>query len=116
MHVLRQKAQKHCGEDILDEACLLELGWYTKEVVVLYVECERCGQKGYQVEENRGQGVIPDRQKWYRCQKRRKTEAVHSRKGKAQQNGTWAGALEGTAKEEDRQREVRQTFKMLREV
>jgi len=55
--------QEHCRKDIPDEACLLELGWYTKEVVVLYVECERCGQKGYQVEENRGQGVIPDRQK-----------------------------------------------------
>ena len=37
-------------------------------------------------------------------------------KGKAQQNGIWAGALEGVAKEEDRQREVRQTFKILREV
>ena len=24
----------------------------------MYVECERCGQKEYQVEENRGQGVI----------------------------------------------------------
>ena len=53
-YVLRQKAQEHCGEGIPDEACLLELGWYTKEVVVSYVECERCGQKGCQVEENRG--------------------------------------------------------------
>jgi len=92
------------------------LGWYTKEVVVLYVECERCGQKGCQVEENRGQGVIPDRQKWCRCQKRRKTEVAYPGKGKAQQNGARAGALEGVAKEEDGQREVRQTFKMLREV
>jgi len=39
------------------------LGWYIKEVIVSYVECERCGQKGCQVEENRGQGVILDRQK-----------------------------------------------------
>jgi len=31
-------------------------------------------------------------------------------------SGTWAGALEDTAKEGDRQRKVRQTFKMLREV
>jgi len=67
VHVLRRKVQEHYGKDIPDEACLLELGWYTKEVVVLYVECERCGQKEYQVEENRGQGVIPDRQKWYEC-------------------------------------------------
>ena len=55
--------QEHCGKDILDEACLLELGWYTKEVVVSYVECERCEQKGCQVEENREQRVIPDKQK-----------------------------------------------------
>ena len=81
-----------------------------------YVECERCGQKGYQVEENRGQGVILDRQKWCRCQKKKETEAVHSESGKAQQSSIWAGVLEGTAKREDRQREVRQTFKMLREM
>ena len=60
-HVLQQKAQEHCGKGILDEACLLELGWYTKELIVSYVECERCGQKGCQVEKNRGQRVISDR-------------------------------------------------------
>jgi len=41
----------------------LELGWYTKEVIVSYMECERCGQKEYHMEENREQGVISDRQK-----------------------------------------------------
>ena len=51
--------------------------------------------------------MIPDRQKWCGCQKRRKTEVAHSRKGKAQQNGTQAGAPEGAAKEKDRQREIR---------
>ena len=55
--------QEHCGEGIPDKACLLELGWYTKKVIVSYVEYERCGQKGYHVEENREQGVISDRQK-----------------------------------------------------
>ena len=63
VHVLQQKAQEHCRVNIPDEACLLELGRYTREVIVLYVECERCGQKGCQVEKNRGQGVISDRQK-----------------------------------------------------
>jgi len=42
----------------------LELEWYTKEVIVSYVECERYGQKEYHVEENREQRVISDRQKW----------------------------------------------------
>ena len=115
-HVLRQKVQEHCRKGILDEACLLELGWYTKEVIVLYVECERCGQKECQMEENRGQGVILDRQKWCGCQKRKKTEAAHPKREKAQQSGARAGVPEGAAKEKGRQREVRRTFKMLREV
>ena len=85
----------------------MELEWHTKEVIVLYMECEGCGQKGCHVEENRGQRVISDRQKWCGCWKRRKTEAVHPKKRKAQQSSTWAGIPEGTAKEKDRQREVR---------
>ena len=72
-----------------------------------YVECKRCGQKGCQVEENRGQEVISDRQKWCGCQKRKKAEVVHSKRGKAQQSSAWAGVPEGIAKEEGRQREVR---------
>jgi len=114
--VLQQKVQEHCGEGIPDEAYLLELGWYTKEVIVSYVECKRCRQKGCQVEENRGQEVISDRQKWCGCQKRKETEVVRPKRGKVQQSSTWAGVLGGTAREEGRQREVRQTFKILREV
>ena len=45
MYILQQKAQKHYRKDIPDEACLLELGWYTKEVVVSYVECEGVDRK-----------------------------------------------------------------------
>jgi len=41
---------------------------------------------------------------------------AHPERGKVQQSSVWARVLEGTAKREDRQREVRQTFKMLREV
>jgi len=53
--------QEYCGEDIPGKACLLELGWYMKEVIVTYVECERCGEKECYVDDNRGQGVIRDR-------------------------------------------------------
>jgi len=116
VHVLRQKAQEHCGEGIPDEACLLELGWYTREVIVLYVECKRCGRKRYHVEENREQGVISGRQKWCGCQKRKETEVVHPKRGKVQQSGAWVGVPESAAKEKGRQREVKWTFKMLREV
>jgi len=41
---------------------------------------------------------------------------THPKREKVQQNSVWAEVLEGAAKEENRQREVRQTFKMLREV
>jgi len=116
VHILQQKVQEHYREGIPDEACLLELGWYTKKVIVSYVECERCGWKGCHVEENREQGVISNRQKWCGYQKRKETEVVHPKKGKVQQSSAWAGAPESAAKEEGRQREVRRTFKMLREV
>ena len=44
------------------------------------------------------------------------TKVVRPKRGKAQQSSAWTGVLEGTAKEKGRQREVRQTFKILREV
>ena len=80
------------------------------------MECERCGWKGCYIEENREQGVILGRQKWYGCQKRIETKVACPKRGKPQQSGAWTGVLEGTAKEKGRQREVRQTFKILREV
>jgi len=54
--------QEYCGEGIPDKACLLELGWYTKEVVVSYLVCERCGKQGCHVKENKEQGKISKRQ------------------------------------------------------
>jgi len=76
-------------------------------VIVIYVKSEKCEEKECHVEENRGQGVIKNRQKWCGCSKGKKRETVCPSERKAQQNGTWAGALEGTAKEEGSQREVR---------
>jgi len=51
---LRKRAKKHCGKDVSEEVCLLELGWCIKEVIVSYLVCKRCGEKKYHVEENRG--------------------------------------------------------------
>jgi len=76
--------QKYCGEGIPDETCLLKLGWYTKEVIVIYMECEKCGEKGYHMDNNRGQGVIRDRRKWCRCQKKKKEEVAWPREANAQ--------------------------------
>ena len=58
---MRRRAEEHCGKRMPQEARLLELGWCTKEVIVTYVQCERCKEKGCHVEENRRQGVIKDR-------------------------------------------------------
>ena len=43
-------------------------------------------------------------------------KAARPREAKAQQSGARSGELESTAKEEGSQKEVRRTFKMLREV
>ena len=106
--------QEYCREGISDETCLLELEQYTEKVIVSYVECKRCGQKGCHVEENREQRVISNRQKWCGCQK--KMKVAYPIEEKVQQGGTWAVDPESAAKERSKQREVRQTFKMLKEV
>ena len=42
----------------------------------MYMKCNRYKKKRYYIKENRGQSVISDRQRWYRCQKRKEEEAV----------------------------------------
>jgi len=67
---------------------LLELEWYTEEVIVSYLVCEECGKQGCHVEENREQEVISKKKleelKW--CgymRKQRMTRRVrkHSKRG-----------------------------------
>jgi len=58
---LRKRAEEHCGKGVLEEVQLWELGWYTREIVILYLVCERYGSQGYYVKDNRGQGVISRR-------------------------------------------------------
>ena len=112
MAELRKKAEEHCGKGIPEKVFLLELGWYMKEVIVTYMQCKRCGEKEYHIEENRRQEVIKDRQRWYRYT----GKAVQPREAKAQQSSAQPKESEGVAKEESSQKEVRRTFKMLREV
>jgi len=86
MEKLRKKVEKHCGKDIPREVQLLELGWMTEEVVVLYLTC-KCRKKGSHVKDNQGQGVIPF-WKWKElswCRYKRKTEgrATQPREAKA---------------------------------
>jgi len=84
-----------------------------EEVIATYIGCRWCRKKGMHRENNRGQGVLRERKlekaEWCECpkQRRKEKEAAHPTKRKAQQRDTQA---EGTA------REVRRTFKILREV
>ena len=60
---LTKRVEEHCGKGVPEETCLLKLGWYMKEVIVTYVQCKRCREKGCHVEKNRRQGMIKDRQR-----------------------------------------------------
>jgi len=108
--------EEHCEKDIPEEVQLLKLGWCTREVVVSYLACKRCGKKRCHVEENRGQGVISNKMleemKWYRCI----GKAVWPRESKAQQSSAWSGEPGSAVKEEGSQRDIRGMFKILREV
>jgi len=53
---------------------------------------------------------------WCGCRGKKEEKVARSREAKAQQDGAWSGELESTAKEEGSQKEVRRTFRMLREV
>ena len=43
---LRKRAEEHCSKGVPEEAQLLELGWYTLEMIVTYNECRGCRRKG----------------------------------------------------------------------
>jgi len=58
MEELKKKAEEHCGKGVPEEAWLLELGWYTPEIIVTYNKCRGCRRKGSYAEDNRGQGVL----------------------------------------------------------
>ena len=94
----------------------------TEEVIATYIECRWCRKKGMHRENNRGQGVLKERKleeaEWCGCSKQKKREevVVCPREEKVQQGDAQTVVLKDTMKEEDRQRDVRRTFKMLREV
>jgi len=91
----------------------------TEEIVVSYLTC-KCGEKGSYVEDNWGQGVIPfwkwKELSWCECKEKTEGKVAWPREAKAQQSGAWSGEPKSTAKEGGSRKEVRRTFKMLREV
>jgi len=52
-------------------------------VIATYMKYNRCEKKRYYIEENRGQSMILDRQRWCGCQKKREEEAVQPREAEA---------------------------------
>jgi len=58
MKELRKKVEEHCGKGVPEEAWLLELRWYTPEIIVTYNKCRGCRRKGSYAEDNKGQGVL----------------------------------------------------------
>jgi len=53
---------------------------------------------------------------WCECKEKTEEKAAQPRETKAQQSSAWTGDLESAAKERGTQREVRRTFKILKEV
>jgi len=119
MKELRKRAEEHCGKGVPEETQLLEIGWMTGEIVVLYLIC-KCGEKRSHVEDNQGQGVIPfwkwKELSWCGCKGKTKGKAARPREAKAQQSGARSEKLESAAGEGGSRKEARRTFKMLREV
>jgi len=99
-------------------------------MIVTYTKCRGCGRKGSYAEDNRGQGVLQDRTFWcgYKGKRResgapterksaaREEKAAWPREAEAQQSGVRSGEPESAAREGGSRKEVRRTFKMLREV
>ena len=81
---LRKKAEEQCGKEVLEEAQLLELGWYTLEIIVTYNECRGCGRKGSYTKDNKGQGVLQDRKFWCGYQEKEEKKAAWPKEAKAQ--------------------------------
>jgi len=101
---------------VLEEVQLLELEWYTPEIIVTYNKCRGCRRKESYVEDNRGQGVLQNRTFWCGCREKKEEKVAQPREAKTQQGGAQSGEPESAAKEGGSQREVRRTFRMLREV
>ena len=132
---LRKRAEWYCGPTVPQDAELWELGWCGQGAIVMYLKCPRCGEGGCHVEDNWGQGVVPywrrEKMSWCGCRGKeeqssvrardsrsaaREEKAAWPREAEAQQSSTWSREPESTAREGGSRKEVRRTFKMLREV
>jgi len=132
---LRKRAEWYCGPTVPQDVKFWELGWRGQGAVIMYLKCPRCGKGGYYVEDDQGQGVVPywKREKmswcgykggkvWSSMRARdlrntvREEKAAWPREAKAQQSSVRSGEPESIAREGGSRKEVRRTFKMLREV
>ena len=131
---LRKRAEWYCGPTVPQDAQLWELGWRGQGAVVTYLRCPRCGKGGCYAEDDWGQGTLPywkkEKISWCGCKGKRaesgapterksaakEKRAAWPREAEAQQSGTRSREPESAAREGGSHKEVRRTFKMLREV
>jgi len=106
--MLRKRAEWYYGPTVPQDAELWELGWRSQGAVITYLKCPRCGKGRCYVEDDRGQGVVlywrREKMSWCGC------------KGKEGQSSAQSGEPKSAAKEGGSRKEVRRTFKILREV
>jgi len=133
--VLRKRVEWYCGPTVPQDAELWELGWCGQGAVVMYLKCSRCGKGGCYAEDDWEQGVVPywrrEKMSWCGCKGKegqssarardsrsaaKEEKAAWPREAKAQQSGARSEEPESAAREGGSRKEVRRTFKMLREV
>ena len=76
--------EEHCRKGVPGEAWLLELGWYTPEIIVTYNKCKGYRRKESYAEDNRGQGVFQNRTFWCGCREKKEEKAVRPKETKVQ--------------------------------
>jgi len=105
--VLRKRAEWYCGPTVPQDVELWELGWCRQRAVVTYLKCSECDEGGCHVEDDWGQGVVPywkrEKMSWCGCKRKKGESSIPTER-------------KSTAREGGNQKEVRRTFKMLREV
>jgi len=132
--VLRKRAEWYCKPTVPQDVELWELGWCGQGAVVTYLKCSECDEGGCHVKDDQGQEVVPywkrEKMNWCGCKgKKRESgvpterksavrveKAARPREAEAQQGSARSGEPESAAREGGSRKEVRRTFKMLREV
>jgi len=80
--------QKYCGEESIppEGVLLLERGWLTEEIVVIYMDCRGCKDKGVQIHENQEQKFLLETAKKHTVQSMPESIELKRRRSKERRN------------------------------